>query len=63
MINQELIEKGFRVLEKSLGPVGMVRFIQQLDSGSGNYTEDRKDFLDQFSIDSISEEIRKTRSK
>jgi len=63
MTNQELTEKGLRALEESLGPVGMIRFIQQFDTGSGNYTEERSIWLDHYSIDSISEEIKKARNK
>ena len=44
----EVRQKGLSALKKALGPVGMVRFIQQFDSGSGDYTKEKyeqKDFI------------------
>lgn len=43
-----------RALKEALGPVGMVRFMQQYDSGHGNYTEERKRELD-LDMDEIDE--------
>ncbi len=33
---------GMKVLKEALGPVGMVRFMQQYDLGYGNYTKERQ---------------------
>ena len=40
-----LRKKGLQALHKSLGPVGMVRFLQQFEEGTGDYTRDRKQWL------------------
>ena len=32
---------GILVLSQSLGPVGMVRFLQQYEAGMGDYTKER----------------------
>ena len=32
---------GLSALKKALGPVGTVRFMQQFDSGSGDYTKEK----------------------
>lgn len=40
-------------LAKSLGPTGMARFIQQFDTGTGDYTKDRNKWLNQFTLDDI----------
>jgi hypothetical protein len=37
----ELRRAGINALVRALGPVGMARFLQQLDSGHGDYTADR----------------------
>ena len=37
----EIRMKGFEALTKALGPVGMIRFLQQFDLGEGDYTKDR----------------------
>ena len=46
----------------ALGPVGMVRFIQSFELGSGDYTRERSRWLDQ-STEEIVAEIRKMRAK
>lgn len=33
---------GMQALKEALGPVGVVRFLQQFDLGHGNYTEERQ---------------------
>lgn len=38
----EILTIGMQALDKALGAVGAVRFIQQFDLGSGNYTEERQ---------------------
>jgi len=45
-------------LMKKPGPDGMIRFIQQFDSGSGDYTKDRHAILDRYTIDDIVNEIK-----
>ena len=42
---EQLRQRGIAVLAKELGPVGMIRFLQQYDSGSGDYSEDRHQWL------------------
>ena len=37
----ELRRAGIDALVRALGPVGMARFLQQLDPGHGEYTADR----------------------
>lgn len=37
---------GMKALKEALGPVGMVRFIQQYDLGYGDYTKDRQNEQD-----------------
>lgn len=54
-------EKGIAALLEALGPVGMIRFLQQLDSGSGDYTRDRKRLHAGLTVEQIVEEIREQR--
>jgi hypothetical protein len=42
---RELRETGFRALSGAIGWVNAVRFLRQLDPGSGNYTEERQTIL------------------
>jgi hypothetical protein len=33
---------GLKALNQELGPVGMIRFLQQFETGSGDYTKERQ---------------------
>ena len=55
----EITNIGLDALTKSLGPDGMIRFIQQFYSGSGNYTKDRHKWLNNSDIISIYQELKK----
>jgi hypothetical protein len=37
---------GMRALARELGWVGMVRFLQQFDTGDGDYSAERHEWLD-----------------
>jgi len=41
----ELRRAGLRALARELGPVGMIRFIQQFDCGKGDYAKERDAWL------------------
>ena len=56
---EEIRKDGIDALAKKLGPDGMIRFIQQFDSGRGDYTKDRHALLDSYTIDDIVGEIKK----
>ncbi|MHA1150819.1 MAG: hypothetical protein ACTSR8_21575 [Promethearchaeota archaeon] len=55
----EIRKKGIEALSNALGPIGMVRFLHQFESGTGNYTKERKIWLKDYDIDTIIEEIKK----
>jgi len=52
---------GLEVLAKALGPVGMVRFLQQFDTGAGDYTKERIKWLKDLDIEMIVKEIKSRR--
>lgn len=58
----EIRQQGYQALVKALGFTGMVRFIQQFDSGSGNYTEERSSWLDSSNLDDIITKIKQTKT-
>ncbi|OPX83614.1 MAG: hypothetical protein A4E53_04562 [Pelotomaculum sp. PtaB.Bin104] len=53
MSPSQLRKAGLAALTKSLGPAGMARFIQQYDIGTGYYTKDRSNWLDDMGLDEI----------
>jgi hypothetical protein len=48
---------GIDALTEKLGPVGMVEFMRQFDSGYGDYTKERGAWLDNLTIEDIRNEI------
>ncbi len=42
----EIRIRGFEVLVENLGPADAIRFIQSYTHGSGDYTKDRKTWLE-----------------
>jgi len=52
---------GFEALLRELGPAGAIRFLQQYETGRGNYTRDRHKFLPKMSVEEIGKRIYKDR--
>jgi hypothetical protein len=50
---------GIEALNEKLGPLGMVEFMRQFDSGYGDYTKERHNWLDGLTIEAIINEIKK----
>lgn len=48
---------GFEALLRELGPAGAIRFIQQYESGHGDYTRNRKKLLPKKSVREIGIQI------
>ena len=53
---------GINALTEKLGPIGMIEFIRQFDSGYGDYTKERHTWLDNLTIEDISDEIKKIKT-
>ena len=49
-------------LNKALGPVDMIRFLQMFDEGAGDYTKERKTWLKK-DLHEISREIKEMKKK
>ncbi len=52
---------GIEVLSRELGPAAMIRFLQQYESGYGDYSKERHEWIDEISVEDIAEKIRKKR--
>jgi hypothetical protein len=57
-INQEAI----RILNREIGVANTLRFINQFTSGTGNYTEERREIYSGMEIDDLVSEIRRKRA-
>ncbi len=62
MTLEEIRLFGIEVLSKHLGSVGMVRFLQQSETGWGNYTEERHQWLGDPDLKSLAKKIQETTS-
>ena len=49
---------GVEALTEKLGSVGMVEFIRQFDSGYGDYTRERREWLDDSDVKNIVRQIK-----
>ena len=58
---QDITRKRYQALVDALGPVDAIRFIQHFSPGTGNYTEERHQWLDQLTPDEIFAPIRQAR--
>ena len=57
MTLNEIRQAGLQALSNALGPVGMIRFLQQFEAGSGDYTQERHAWLKDEDVHSIAEKI------
>lgn len=49
----EIRKQGLDALCETLGPVDMVRFLQQFSLGEGNYSEERHQLLDGVTMENV----------
>jgi hypothetical protein len=50
---------GTEALYERLGPVGMVRFLRQFETGEGDYTKEREEWLGSLTLRDIVKEIKR----
>lgn len=53
----EIRQIGLEALMERLGPVGMIRFLQQFETGSGDYTAEREAWLTETDLDTLVSKI------
>jgi hypothetical protein len=58
-----LREKGFAVLVRELGPANALRFLHLYQSGTGNYTTERDQWLGNLTLEEIDTEIKHMKLK
>jgi hypothetical protein len=57
----QIRREGLKALERHLGPDGLIRFLQQFETGWGDYTKERHKWLKETRVDTLAEEIVKQR--
>jgi hypothetical protein len=58
MTPQQIRVAGLAALSRELGLVGMIRFMQQFEMGQGDYSKDRHEWLDEYTVDDIAKMVR-----
>lgn len=58
---EEVRRRGYEALARELGPADFVRFLQQYGTGSGDYTEERHQWLDSLDAATLIERIQQRR--
>jgi len=57
MTLEEIRRHGIEALTRELGPVGMIRFLQQFETGKGDYSTQRHQWLSD-DLSAIAEELK-----
>ena len=63
MTLDKIKQLGIKALMRELGPAGMIRFIQQYETGEGNYSEERHKKLVKTDVKALVGKIRSKRKK
>lgn len=53
----EVRRDGLEALRERLGRADMIRFLQQFETGHGDYARDRHDWVDQMSLEEIGKQV------
>lgn len=59
----EIRQKGLDALFRELGPLGMIRFLQQFEPGAGNYARERRKWVDRMSLDDLRQTAEKRKRR
>ncbi len=49
----EIYREGLQALRDRLGRAGMIRFLQQFETGHGNYARERHKWVDRMSLEDL----------
>ena len=59
----DIRREGLEALTKKLGYFGTLRFLEQFDIGSGDYTKEREKLQKGYTVEKLAKEILKRRKK
>jgi len=63
MTPHQIYEQGIEALMSKLGPVGLIRFLQQYETGKGNYSVDRHQWLITPDVETLANQIQQARKE
>lgn len=50
---KQIIEQGYQALVDALGVANTIRFLQHINPGKGNYTEERRKLIENLTLEDI----------
>ena len=59
---EEIRQRGLIALRNELGRDGLIRFLQQFETGSGDYARERHEWVDRMSLDELLAKARARRA-
>ncbi len=62
MSPEEIRTAGMRALVRDLGPAGLIRFLQQFETGNGDYSVERHEWLPKSRTAELAQRIRSAQS-
>lgn len=59
---EEIRRKGLLALRKELGRAGMIRFLQQFETGTGDYAKERHAWVDSTTLEQLLRQAKRKRA-
>jgi hypothetical protein len=53
LTQDEIYRQGLQALRDRLGRAGMIRFLQQFETGQGDYARERQEWVDRLTLDDL----------
>jgi hypothetical protein len=60
-VQEQIRTRGLQALLRELGPVDTARFLQQFESGKGDYTQGRHEWLDGLKLEQVVQAVEEAR--
>lgn len=54
--DEQIYRLGLEALRERLGRAGMVRFLQQLETGKGDYARERRQWVERVTLDELKQQ-------
>ncbi len=62
MTVDEIRTVGLQAIANELGPVGLVRFLQLFETGKGDYSKERHQWIDKLTVEEIYQSIQEAKT-
>lgn len=62
MTLEEIRVVGLQAIANELGPVGLVRFLQMFETGKGDYSKERHQWIDKLTVEEIYQSIQEAKT-